>query len=147
MENGCYASLISYRCKFGVNAWVNHVNFGGENVVQLDEVGFCGLGVGDDAGGGTAVVARAPAQISELLAGMRFWEVVIAQVMNGGDAGAAIGVGNDVGGRKKNIWRVLVKFAGEADVGPEAALGENGRFHMRCIWEKSIRRRLIEIET
>ncbi len=64
-------------------------------------------------------------------------KMMVAEVVDGGDAGTAPAEGNHVGGRKKEIGRVLVQLARKAAVRPKAAGGQHALLHVGC-WLKQV---------
>lgn len=92
------------------------------------------------------VVARCPAEVGALAGGVGVGEVVVAEVVDGGDAGAGVGGGDDVGGGEEDVWGMAVEFGGKAQVGPEAGKGDVDVGDLRVGGEEVGWRRLVEVE-
>lgn len=74
----------------------------------MGEVGFGSMGVGEDVMGAVGIVTGAPMQVEPLLPGVGLGKVMVAQIVNGGEAAAAISQRYHMGRRKKNIWGVVL---------------------------------------
>ena len=91
-------------------------------------------------------MALAPAQIGELPSRVGFGELFIAQVMDRGHGRAAVADGDDVGGGEEDIGRSPAEFAAEAQMRPQAALGDDDALDALRDGEQIGRGGLVEVE-
>ena len=138
---------VFHAAQFGVDAGIDDIDPGRIDVVQLDQIVAGRLRVGNDTAGRAGIMARAPAQMGQLPARMGLREVLVAQVMDGGDGRDRRADGDDMGRSEEHVRWPPAKFAAKPQVCPQPALQENDLLDAGRSGEQSAARRLIEVET